>query len=89
MSTSKRCVSVLWLALLNRCRGSVRFLELLSAFIAAHLNRLAADFDLNCSAIQNAVTSRASFCSHGLFSLPEIRVGTVSHRGEEGRYQNI
>ena len=67
----------------------MRFLELLSAFIAAHLNRLAADFDLDCSAIQRAVASRASFCSHDLFSLPEVRVGAVSHRGGEGRYQNI
>jgi hypothetical protein len=65
------------------------FFQLLCALIAAHLNRLAADLDLDRTSIQRAIASRASFCSHDLFSLPEVRVGAVGHRGENGRYQNL
>ena len=89
MNTCSYSVSVHWLAFPNRCRGSVSSLQLLCAVIAAHLNRLAADLDLDCTGIQRAIAGRASFCRHDLFSLPEVRVGAVGHLGGEGRYQNL
>src|SRR3981081_653112 len=45
----------------RRCRGNVRFVQLLCALITAHLNRLAADLDLDAIYIRLAVASRASF----------------------------
>jgi hypothetical protein len=65
------------------------FFQLLRALIAAHLNRLAADFHFDRIAIQRVIASCASLCSHDLLSLPEVRVGAVGHRGENGRYQNL
>jgi hypothetical protein len=71
------------------CSGSVSFLQFLSALVATHFNCLAADLYLDRIAIERVVASRASFCSHDLFSLPEDRVVSVGHWRGKSRYQNL
>src|SRR5713101_42158 len=50
----------------RRCRGNVRFLQLLRALVTAHLNGLAADPDLNGIYVDLAVASRTSFLNHDI-----------------------
>ena len=44
----------------------MRFLQFLCTLIAAHLNRLAADLDLDGVHIQFAIASRTSFLNHDI-----------------------
>jgi hypothetical protein len=49
----------------------VRFVQLLCAVVAAHLNRFAADLDLDGIRIQLAVASGTSFLNHDISPYPK------------------
>ena len=53
----------------------MRFFQFLRTVVATHLDRLAADFDLDETRIQFAVASRARFSSHQISLLEYPKCG--------------
>jgi hypothetical protein len=68
----------------------VRFLQLLRALIAAHLNGLPAELHLDGIFIQLAIASRTGFLSHVItLSLQPNPGFVVGHTTGERRCQNL
>src|SRR5262249_54953081 len=63
----------------RRCRG-LRFAQLDGTVLATHLDRLAADHDLDCFRVELAVARRTRFLRHRISSLaPETRQTGGNH----------
>src|SRR5215468_364375 len=71
VNTCNYFVSVHVLTILGR-GAPRRFVQFLRALIAAHLNRLAADLDLDGIHIQLAVASRTGFLSHNIVLFDDV-----------------